>query len=92
MQTRHSVTDVDRTAAMSAEQVCGAKALVDAEVHTQEDCLCGKHTFLGPCGLFTLQGLGATVARYLAAQGAKVIVSARSEDKLQVLPRAATPH
>lgn len=29
------------------------------------------------------QGLGATVARYLAAQGAKVIVSARSEDKLQ---------
>lgn len=31
-----------------------------------------------------LQGLGATVARYLARQGAKVIVSARSEDKLQV--------
>lgn len=30
------------------------------------------------------QGLGATVARYLALQGAKVIVSARGTDKLQV--------
>lgn len=41
-----------------------------------------------PCAgmgcVLQLQGLGATVARYLARQGAKVIISARSEDKLQV--------
>jgi hypothetical protein len=30
------------------------------------------------------QGLGSLLAQYLAQQGAKVIVSARSEDKLQV--------
>lgn len=29
------------------------------------------------------QGLGATIAQYLARQGAKVIISARSQDKLQ---------
>jgi hypothetical protein len=35
-------------------------------------------------GRIAPQGLGATLAKYLARQGAKVIVSARSEDKLQV--------
>jgi short-subunit dehydrogenase len=30
------------------------------------------------------QGLGSLLAKYLAQQGAKVIISARSEDKLQV--------
>lgn len=39
MQTRHTVTDVHRPAAISAEQVWGPKPLADAEVHAQPDCL-----------------------------------------------------
>lgn len=49
--------------------------------------------FLTPiCTVLHLQGLGAIIAQYLARQGAKVIISARSQDKLQVCHAQHTQH